>query len=322
MEGREISLALFGGRINGGSKTTGGLQSTGSVKGIQAGMGKGSHGMDLRNMAKGQTFEGTVIAVKGKSVTIESEGHYLNARIEDSVSISIGEKISFVIRANSNNRIEIAPLRMGSISVEELVQYKALESAGLKATEKNMEIVKGLMKYQMAVNKDSIFHILGYLMKYPDLQVEDILLMKKIKKHVKKIKLYQYKENEEGKKENQNIGNDAAGNVILELETRYLGIITIYIEWEKIKRNMGQNNFYLLVQVEKEHTKELLEEQEKQWKEKLQEKDIICESEYVTIEDNKKAEWITEKFFGKPKSKLNYDVKGKGKLYIQEFLLE
>lgn len=146
-------------------------------------------------MSKGQTFEGTVTAIKGKMVTIESRGHYLTARMENSVSISIGEKISFVVRANRDSRIEIAPLRMGNISMEELVQYKALESAGLEANESNMEVVKGLMKYKMAVNRDTIFHILGYLAKYPKLQAEDVVLMKKIRTHINQVTLFCYKEN-------------------------------------------------------------------------------------------------------------------------------
>lgn len=312
-------MALFGGKISGGSRASA-LQSTGNVnavRGIQGNAGKGSAGMDLRNMSKGQTFEGTVVAVKGKSVTIESEGHYLNARMEDSVSISIGEKISFLIRANKDNRIEIAPLRMGNIPMEELVQYKALESAGLKATEKNMEIVKGLMKYRMAVNKDSIFHILGYLMKYPDLQVEDILLMKKIRNHVKNVTLYQYRENS---------CNKRIKNFILELETKYLGSITVYIQWEETKRSIKQDSLYLLFQIENEHIKEFLQKQENQWKERLQERNIICKAEYISMENGQenyqKAAGVAEKFFGKLSEKANCKEDIKGKLYIQKFSLD
>ena len=310
-------MALFGGKIGSHSRT-GGLRPSGTasaVKGIHGNAGKGSTGMDLRNMSKGQTFEGTVTAIKGKSVTIESDGHYLNARMEDSVSISIGEKISFVIRANQDSRIEIAPLRMGNISMEELVQYKALETAGLEANERNMEIVKGLMKYQMALNKDSIFHILGYLMKYPNLQVEDVLLMKRISNHIEDIAIYQYGQKQIEKKENDNI------KFVVELKTKHLGIITIYIQWKE-EKSARQKKLYLLFQTETEQIKKFLQEQENQWKKQIEESSIICEREYISIENecknNQMIRMISQNFFEQFSIKGRKPENGKDKLYIQK----
>lgn len=354
MKGSENKMALFGGRVGSGGNRASGTQrtvSTGAVREIQGSMGKGSISMELRNMSKGQTFEGTVIAVKGKAVTIESEGRYFNARMEDSVAVSIGEKISFVVRANSDNRIEIAPLRMGNIPMEELIQYKALEAAGLKATEKNMEIVKGLMKYQMGVNRDSIFHILGYLIKYPGLQIEDILLIKKIGNSIRKITIYQYgdenieKVNSENhfkiksdvdnqirlgteiesdnqidsrtdNKMNRSADKNISNNFIMELETKHIGKITFYIQWEKTVQK--KEKLYLFIQVETEYAKKILEEQENQWKNRLLEQKMICETEYISLENRtenrKKIMQMTEEFFKKT-------VK-KGKLYIQKFDLK
>lgn len=260
-------------------------------------------------MSKGQTFEGTVTAVKGKMVTIESCGHYLTARMENSVSISIGEKISFVVRANRESRIEIAPLRMGNISMEELVQYKALESAGLEANESNMEVVKGLMKYKMAVNRDTIFHILGYLAKYPKLQAEDVVLMKKIRTHINQVTLFCYKEN----------SRDWKNEILLEVETKHMGMITIDIRWTEEKKTK-QKQLYFYFQTETEQSKKLLKEQENQWLEKLQKHNIFYKTEYVSMDDEKNNQivrQIAEQFFRTP-SKNSDKVGEERELYIHK----
>lgn len=322
MEGSETGMALLNGRISSNNRTSSvqGTNTANGTKAIQGSMGKGSAGMDLRNMSKGQTFEGTVIAVKGKSVTIESDGHYLNARMEDSVSISIGEKISFVIRANNDNRIEIAPLRMGNIPMEELVVYKALELAGLKATEKNIEIVKGLMGYQMAVTRDSIFHILGFLIKYPELLVRDVLLMKKIAKSVKAITFYQCKTDDSEQKTAFDAGSkeQIANQFIFVLKTKHLGMITIQVQWEQKGQKLKQDKLHLFIQTEKENIKVFLQKQENQWKDRLREKNMICETEYMSLENeqenSKKIEQIAEEFFQK--------IAVNGELHIQKIDLE
>ena len=154
--------------------------------------------LSLANAAKGSVFQGNVIDIRGNQVQIQVGNAVLNALLENSVNVNIGEDLSFLIKENTGTRVLLKPFQNLSQS-ENQILAKSLEEASLPATERNMQAVKSMMSMGMSINRESMTEVGKMIRQYPDIPAETLVSMKSFEIPVteKNVKLFMaYQQNQ------------------------------------------------------------------------------------------------------------------------------
>lgn len=133
--------------------------------------------LSLANAAKGSVFQGNVIDIRGNQVQIQVGNAVLNALLENSVNVNIGEDLSFLIKENTGTRVLLKPFQNLSQS-ENQILAKSLEEASLPATERNMQAVKSMMSMGMSIDRESMTEVGKMIRQYPDIPAETLVSMK------------------------------------------------------------------------------------------------------------------------------------------------
>lgn len=137
-------------------------------------------GKDLFAQLKpGQSFQGQIVDIQSNMVKIQLANVQLNARIDGELNFSIGDNLFFLVKENEENHIVLSPIIEQNISPQDQAMYKALDAAGLPATDKNIDVVSELIKHQLPVDKRSIQYILEKSYANPEAKISDLVLMTK-----------------------------------------------------------------------------------------------------------------------------------------------
>ena len=154
--------------------------------------------LSLANAAKGSVFQGNVIDIRGNQIQIQVGNAVLNALLENSVNVNIGEDLSFLIKENTGTRVLLKPFQNLSQS-ENQILAKSLEEASLPATERNMQAVKSMMSMGMSIDRESMTEVGKMIRQYPDIPAETLVSMKSFEIPVteKNVKLFMaYQQNQ------------------------------------------------------------------------------------------------------------------------------
>lgn len=134
---------------------------------------------EIRNMKPGQTLQGTVVNRNGNSVQIElAQDFNINARIDQSVSLALGQMMSFEIKANNGSLLSLAPLYTNTANTATIL--RALAAAGLPETAANIEMVATMMEEGMPIDKESILSMSRQLLDFPGQNPASIIQMTKL----------------------------------------------------------------------------------------------------------------------------------------------
>lgn len=133
--------------------------------------------LSLANAAKGSVFQGNVIDIRGNQVQIQVGNAVLNALLENSVNVNIGEDLSFLIKENTGTRVLLKPFQDLSHSANQILA-KSLEEASLPVTERNMQAVKSMMSMGMSIDRESMTEMGKMIRQYPDIPAETLVSMK------------------------------------------------------------------------------------------------------------------------------------------------
>lgn len=162
----------------GSAKGTSNSSSLHSLQGISNQAYANSNGnSSLVQLSEGQVFQGTIVDIRNNQVTIQIDGQTVQAKFQDMVNICIGETLSFVVRENTGKQVTIAPYHEQTGDPNDGVIYKALDAAGLPATDKNIDIVNTLLEHGMAVDKQTITTFISASLRYPDIQLSQFVDM-------------------------------------------------------------------------------------------------------------------------------------------------
>lgn len=138
----------------------------------------GNVNFDMSKLLVGDVFLGLITDVRKDEVTIQIHGQNLNARLEESIQLNIGQNISFQVQNNDGKQISIKP--MASVNNGNEVFVKVLSQAGVPITERNIAMVKTMMNEQMAVDKKSIMEMIKQISKFPNHEPASIIQMFKL----------------------------------------------------------------------------------------------------------------------------------------------
>ena len=121
---------------------------------------------EIRGLTPGQTIEGSVVSREGNSVLVQLRQNILiNARIDQSISLALGQNMSFEVKANNGSVLSLTPLYANMAN--EATIMRALNAAGLPETADNIEMVAVMMEEGMPIDKESLANISRLLMDFP-----------------------------------------------------------------------------------------------------------------------------------------------------------
>lgn len=129
---------------------------------------------------KGQELSGEILDVKNNEVTVRlQDGRTLNARMEDSTSVSIGSKVSFRVEDVSNSNLTLKLIGDAANSSLDQILDKALDSAGISKSSRNKAIVGELLKQQMSIDKNTINQLIKQSHTFKDTPISTLVLLNK-----------------------------------------------------------------------------------------------------------------------------------------------
>lgn len=158
------------------------VRANDTVKALDS-MGKGERIRHLQNEVRalkpGQTLQGTVVSRDGNSVQIElAQDFAISAKIDKSVSLALGQMMSFEVKANSSSFMSLAPLYTNTANTATIL--RALAAAGLPETAENIEMVAKMMEEGMPIDKESILNMSRLLLDFPGNDPKTIIQMTRL----------------------------------------------------------------------------------------------------------------------------------------------
>ncbi|MDE6604148.1 MAG: flagellar hook-length control protein FliK [Lachnospiraceae bacterium] len=148
---------------------------------------------EVRALKPGQTLQGTVVSREGNSVQIElAQDFAINAKIDKSVSLALGQMMSFEVKANSSSFMSLAPLYTNTANTATIL--RALAAAGLPETAENIEMVVKMMEEGMPIDKESILNMSRLLMEYPGNNPTSIIQMTRLGLPVTETNIEQFEQ--------------------------------------------------------------------------------------------------------------------------------
>lgn len=117
----------------------------------------------LSRMSSGQTVEGKVTGIKGNDVQIElPNGGKVTAKLDNAMSLSEGQTLTFEVRANSGSQISLTPLYT-NLTMDPTAA-KALTAAGMSVNPQTMAMTTAMMEGGMNIDSKSLgdmYHIIN-----------------------------------------------------------------------------------------------------------------------------------------------------------------
>ncbi len=160
-------------------------------------MGKGERIRHLQNEVRalkpGQTLQGTVVSRDGNSVQIElAQDFSINAKIDKSVNLALGQMMSFEVKANSSSFMSLAPLYTNTANTATIL--RALAAAGLPETAENIEMVATMMEEGMPIDKESILNMSRLILEVPGKNPTSIIQMTRLELPVTEVNIEQFEQ--------------------------------------------------------------------------------------------------------------------------------
>lgn len=124
----------------------------------------------------GQTIQGEVVGKEGNTVQIALDSETVfTARLERDLNITLGQSLSFEVRAGKGSQLSLVPL-YANVANEATI-LKALSAAGLPESVENMKMVSDMMQEGMSIDRDSIANMNRQLLDFPNANPSSIMQM-------------------------------------------------------------------------------------------------------------------------------------------------
>lgn len=161
------------------------------------GMSKGERSYrvqnEIRNLQPGQTIQGAVVSRNGNVAQIAlSQELLINARIDQSISLALGQNMSFEVKTNNGSILSLAPL-YANMANQATIQ-RALGAAGLPETAENVEMVARMMEEGMPIDKDTILNVSRQLLEFPGQNPASIIQMIRLGLAVTELSIEQFEQ--------------------------------------------------------------------------------------------------------------------------------
>lgn len=130
-------------------------------------------------MSVGNIFEGSVNQVEDGVVTLGlSDGKTIQARLDNGVSVQVGESMFFQVKSNNGTQIAIRPYSNG-VSSNPTLLY-ALDAANLQVSGKMLTMVNTMMEQSMPIDRQSLISMAKLVVGNPQIDVTTVVQMEKL----------------------------------------------------------------------------------------------------------------------------------------------
>ncbi len=172
------------------------IRANDTVKSSEA-MSKGERNYrvqnEIRNLLPGQTIQGAVVNRNGNVAQIAlSQELLINARIDQSISLALGQNMSFEVKTNNGSVLSLTPLYANMANQATIL--RALGAAGLPETAENVEMVARMMEEGMPIDKDTILNVSRQLLEFPGQNPASIIQMIRLGLAVTELNIEQFEQ--------------------------------------------------------------------------------------------------------------------------------
>lgn len=145
------------------------------------------------SVREGQQLRGEIINRTTTDVTIRlSNGQTMQARLDVSVPLSIGQTASFEVTHADPALISLRILQDESAFAQNALIQKALTAAELPVTSRNAELVNTLLQHNLPISKESILSLIRQSNAYPNADLNTLALLTQHKLPVTQATLTQF----------------------------------------------------------------------------------------------------------------------------------
>jgi hypothetical protein len=171
--------------------------------GLQSGTVKDTDGAALVNSAnklitqtsEGDVFQGKIMDITNDKVQILlNNNQVLQARMEQALSLNIGDELQFMVKENNGQNVYIKPVSDQQTSFKDSALSKLLEANNLSPSEKNYQIAESLMNHNMSVDRSSMQKVMQQSYKFPNAPIDNIVNLNKLGIPVNETTLNQYQD--------------------------------------------------------------------------------------------------------------------------------
>lgn len=134
----------------------------------------------VSSLSEGEIIKGEVTDLRNTEieVTLENNTH-VTAKLEDGASLAIGDTAAFKVISIEKGEITLRALPKTPLLREMSTINKALDEAGLPKNDKNIAIVRELMKEGLSINRQGIQSAMKLTYQYPDISLSTLLQLEK-----------------------------------------------------------------------------------------------------------------------------------------------
>ena len=133
----------------------------------------------LQSMTPGETLQGEVVSVNGNEIEIKiADNAVVNARLEQSMNVAAGQKMMFEVSNNNQGQIALRAL-FTNLAQEQLAQ-NALQAAGIPQNGSSVQMIAGLMREGMSIDKQSLQTMYHDVVRFPEADQSMLIHMHKI----------------------------------------------------------------------------------------------------------------------------------------------
>lgn len=133
----------------------------------------------LQSMTPGETLQGEVVSVNGNEIEIKiADNAVVNARLEQSMNVAVGQKMMFEVSNNNQGQIALRAL-FTNLAQEQLAQ-NALQAAGIPQNGSSVQMIAGLMREGMSIDKQSLQTMYHDVVRFPEADQSMLIHMHKI----------------------------------------------------------------------------------------------------------------------------------------------
>lgn len=133
----------------------------------------------LSKLSAGQTVEGKITDIKGNDVQIElPNGGKVNAKLDNAMTLSEGQTLTFEVRSNSGAQISLSPLYT-NLTMDPTAA-KALTAAGMAVNARTMDMTTAMMEGGMKIDSKSLGDMFHLISSMPDAKASSLVEMQRL----------------------------------------------------------------------------------------------------------------------------------------------
>ncbi|MCX4268423.1 MAG: flagellar hook-length control protein FliK [Lachnospiraceae bacterium] len=162
------------GAANTQNQTTG-AEKAGTQQAVQGSSAK------VFGLMPGQVVAGNITDIRGSLVEIMlSNNQSVTARLTENFEYVIGQRAMFTVKSNDGQQIVLVPKDRTSMEqAGNLVLARILGEAGVEVSEKNLELIKSMMKEQIPVDAQTVQKYAKELALFPQADADTIVGLEK-----------------------------------------------------------------------------------------------------------------------------------------------